>query len=244
MAFSLKQQTAFPVSFFQLVLRVHLRDGETETFIDAPKSSRNYFMGAFLSSEFHDLPHEDIRAHHLDFDLFCNVLSADFKITFPCDDLHLGYVFEHLQRPQNPKFIIINNAITFRNSLSILWNSSVGLTSDLSAPTAAEIHIFHPKLDANLILPALNTYLNTLKTDISSNPPSGSGPRPAARPSPPALPVRGNADIPVALPKRTPPPEGAGPATPSVSDEIDARSEIDVDSELVTKLLTMDDGDL
>jgi len=99
MAFLLNQPPAFPGSFSELMLRIHLRDGETQTFIDAPKSSHNYFMGAFLSLEFQDLLYKDIRAHHLNFGLFCNKLSSDFNITFLDDNLQLSYVFEYLQRP-------------------------------------------------------------------------------------------------------------------------------------------------
>ena len=153
---------AFPRTLSQITIRVHLRDGRTQTFVNILQSSCNYYIGAFLSGDFRNREGEDIRAHHLDFELFRKVLCSDFNITFPSDNIQLGYVYKYLQLPRNPKFIVIRDVFSFHNCISVLWNSSTISTSVLPTPLATDLHIFNPKLDASVILPALNLYLDVL----------------------------------------------------------------------------------
>ena len=176
LAMALHHHTLPPLpTLCHITLRIHLRDGSTQTFIDEPQLSCRYYTGAFLSREFQNRQAEDIRAHHLDFNLFCSIVCSTFDITFPGDDIQMGYVYKPRpsQLRRDPKFIIIEDAPTFHNCLSILSNSRTDFGSgSLSTPTM-DLHIFKPKLQAQSILPALNSYIDSANT-VSSNPPVSS----------------------------------------------------------------------
>jgi hypothetical protein len=241
MASSTDQPSTFPTTLSELVLRIHLRDGRIHTFLDAPLSSRRYYMGAFLSQEFHDRKAEDIRAHHLDFKLFCAVVGYDFDIDFPRDDLLLGFIYEHPQLQQDPKFIIIHDVVTFQNCISVLWNSSKISTPASPTSHIADLHIFNPKLDGNSIAPPLNEYLEMMRSPVPDNPPGGSGP---VRPTSPLLPAQNDANTLPDLHRSTPSPRDTpsprhSPSLPGPESDVE---ELDPNPERAIR--TMDDGDV
>jgi len=245
MASSTNQPSTFPTTLSELVLRIHLRDGRIHTFLDAPQSSRRYYMGAFLSREFQDRRAEDIRAHHLDFSLFCEVVGYDFDINFPGDDLLLGFIYEHPQLQQDPKFIIIHDAVTFQNCISVLWNSSKISTSASPASHIADLHVFNPKLEGGSVIPPLNEYLEMMRSPVPDNPPGGSGP---VRPTSLLLPGQNDANTLPDLPQEVPSHEDSPPPSPTPSlsarslDEADLIGDLTLDP--VRTLHNIDDGDL
>jgi hypothetical protein len=126
------------VSINDVLLHVQLREPD-QGLEDEPLLQTDEHISTLLKPEFDDLPTNQLRVQHLDWNKFCGNILKYCGLTFSDERDEMGWIQEHSREGLHRKFVPISDELTFHNAIGLMLNASTPHTTHLN------IHIFSPR---------------------------------------------------------------------------------------------------